>query len=329
MEIDNDGSDREHSSSKKRRHPDSVTAPKVKSASEILQLVEHPNFEELSRWNPVFARAWEATRQQQRETQKTFSACVSQEFTMALTRALLKTYLDLQLPYLETNHLCPPVPNRFFYLHWIHSELLPQLGPRNPLFGMDVGSGATAIYSLLAAKFFNCHMFTTEIDPAAASMALQNVQANQLEARIHVTVVAPSQSQHCVQLHQHHHQAPGGPLERSLAAMEQFLHQQQQVPSHAPLDFVMTNPPFYDPNSMELITNPRMGDGRARNDCRQSTKRTTTIRQVVFLHAWEENVLVAFTKTIDTRLGPSTCPSDGIWAGSIYKMVPSVDIGTT
>ena len=267
MEIDDDGSsDRGHSSRKKRPHPASVTAPKVKSSLEILQLVEHPNFEELSRWNPVFARAWEVTRQQQRETQKTFSACVSQEFTMALTRALLKTYLDLQLPYLETNHLCPPVPNRFFYLHWIHSDLLPQHGPRIPLFGMDIGSGATAIYSLLGAKFFNCHMFTTEIDPAAASMAHQNVVANQLEARIHVTAVAPSHSQENVlqQQQQHHHQAPGGPLERSLAAMEQFLHRQQQFPSNATLDFVMTNPPFYDPNSMDLITNPRAGDGRAR-----------------------------------------------------------------
>jgi 23S rRNA A1618 N6-methylase RlmF len=250
MEVDDDGCDR-NSSSKKRHHPDSVTAPKVKSSLEILQLVEHPNFEELSRWNPAFARAWEATRQEQKETHKTFSACVSQAFTIALTRALLKTYLDIQLPYLETNHLCPPVPNRFFYLHWIHSQLLQ----RKSQLGMDIGAGATAIYSLLAAKFFECLMFTTEIDPVAADMAHQNIKANQLENRIHVTTVAPSHSQDA-------QQPPGGPLERALAGLEQYMvHHQGQIPTT--IDFVMTNPPFYDPKSVEL-TNPRAGDGRAR-----------------------------------------------------------------
>lgn len=251
MEVHHHDTNGRDSSSKKRRHPDSGSTPKVKSSQEILELIEHPNFEELSRRDPVFARAWEATRQQQRETRKTFSACVSQEFTIALTRALLKTYLDIQLPYLEMNHLCPPVPNRFFYLHWIHSDLLQGKSK----IGMDIGAGATAIYSLLGAKFFQYHMVTTEIDADAAAIAHRNVQANQLEARIQVISVAPSHSQDS-------QQAQGGPLERSLVAMEHCMLQQREVQMPS-LDFVMTNPPFYDPDSMEH-TNLRAGDGRAR-----------------------------------------------------------------
>lgn len=251
MEVDNDIEDR-NTGNKKRRHPDSsVEAPATsRTSSEILQLIEHPNFEELSRWNPVFAKAWEATKQHQKETKKTFSACVTQEFTVALTRALFKTYLDLQLPYLEDNHLCPPVPNRFFYLHWIHTQLLQG----ESRLGLDIGAGATAIYSLLGARFFQCNMITTEIDNRAATMAKRNIQANQLDSRIHVEVVAPTQSQDA-------QQPPGGPLERSLVACEQLLAMHQTPPPM--LDFVMTNPPFYDPASMEHSL-PRAGDGRAR-----------------------------------------------------------------
>ncbi len=239
-------------SNKKRRHPESSTMSSHKTSFEILQLVEHPNFEELARWNPFFQRAWEMTRQEQKQMQKTFSACVSQEFTIALTRALLKTHLELQLPYLESNHLCPPVPNRFFYLHWIHNELLR--GSEVDRFGMDIGAGATAIYSLLAAKFFQYHMFTTEIDEIATTMAQKNVDANHLSSRIHIASVEPSHSQDP-------NQPVGGPLERSLVAWDQFLAQGQQQPMQ--LDFVMTNPPFYDPSTMEY-KNPRAGDGRAR-----------------------------------------------------------------
>ena len=239
-------------SKKKRRHPESSTVPPPKTSWEILQLVEHPNFEELARWSPVFQRAWNETRQLQKETNKTFSACINQEFTVALTRALLRTHLDVQLPYLEENHLCPPVPNRFFYLHWIHSELLSKnAGGVGSHRGLDIGSGATAIYSLLAAKFFHYHMVTTEIDVNAAAMAQKNVEANHLSSHVHVARVPPSHSQDPSQ-------PPGGPLERSLVAFEQLLLQQQK-----PLDFVMTNPPFYDPSTMEHV-NPRAGDGRAR-----------------------------------------------------------------
>lgn len=246
-------------SSKKRRHPESVVAPPPKTSAEILQLIEHPNFEELARWNPVFQRAWNATRQLQKETNKTFSACVNQEFTVALTRALLRTHLDLQLPYLEENHLCPPVPNRFFYLHWIHTELLSSgSGHHNQQqrMGLDIGSGATAIYSLLAAKFFCCRMVTTEIDANAAAMAQKNVEANCLSSQIHVAHVPPSHSQDPSSL------SPGGPLERSMVAVEKYL-AQCPSPPHMTVDFVMTNPPFYDPSTMEHV-NPRAGDGRAR-----------------------------------------------------------------
>lgn len=58
------------------------------------------------------------------------------------------------------DHLCPPVPNRFNYIHWI--EELLALQPKTPaatttswknegrrVVGIDIGTGASCIYPLL------------------------------------------------------------------------------------------------------------------------------------------------------------------------------------
>jgi 23S rRNA A1618 N6-methylase RlmF len=236
------------SSSRKRRHADSSTLTAPKTSLEILQLVEKPNFEELARHYPAFQTAWSETRQRQKESHGSFSSCITQEFTIALTRALLQAQFQLQLPYLESHHLCPPVPNRFFYVHWIHSSLLT-MNERTG-WGMDIGTGATCIYPLLATRCLDCNMLATDIDAQALSLAKRNVEANQMDDKIHLLQVPPSHSQDPSR------RPPGGPLQRGLAA---WGRPQQRF------DFVMTNPPFYDPNdnSMEHVA-PRAGDGRDR-----------------------------------------------------------------
>eukprot|EP00934_Nitzschia_sp_Nitz4_P007963 Nitzschia sp. Nitz4//scaffold42_size132992//85799//87337//NITZ4_003407-RA/size132992-processed-gene-0.39-mRNA-1//-1//CDS//3329551742//7953//frame0 len=233
--------------SRKRRHPDS-RVERAPNSQEVLQLIENPNFDELARWSPPFLQAWTAIRQQQKATRNTFSACISQDFTIALTRALLQAYFDLKLVCLDQEHLCPPVPNRFFYVHWVCTQLLsmdsaPTTMSSPPVLGIDIGSGSTAIYSLLAAKFFGVRMLTTEIDPQTAQMATQNVQANQLTSQIQVSLVQPSHSQQPT-----NQLPPGGPLQRALGQV------------HGPVHFVMTNPPFYDPADPE----PSRLDGRNR-----------------------------------------------------------------
>lgn len=222
--------------------------------------METPNFEELARKYPVFSEAWKHIQhtQHQAKSKAHFSSCITEEFSVALTRGLLHSYFDLRLPHLPSHHLCPPVPNRFFYLHWIQTCLLPSLKqgriestPISPQThcGMDLGVGATCIYPLLAVKAFRCNMVGTDIDADALSTAQANVEANQLQDKIKLFKVAPSSSQLPSS-------PPGGPLTRALQAWNPQQRQQR-------LDFVMTNPPFYDP-SEEATTNPRAGDGRAR-----------------------------------------------------------------
>jgi 23S rRNA A1618 N6-methylase RlmF len=253
-------------SDRKRRHPNSTDqttiAQRTLTSAEILERIETPNFEELARQYPSFRQAWQATRTQQHEKDATFSACVTQEFTIALTRALLQSYFALKLPYLEEHHLCPPIPNRFFYVHWIHTQLLNNTNNNNNTeqrkFGLDIGAGASCIYPMLAARHFRSTMVTTEIDDKASALARANVQANHLTHFITVLDVPPSYSQQVAE-HASQQPRPGGPLQRAVEAMQQ---QQLQL---QPLDFVMTNPPFYDPSSNEHTT-ARVGDGRARTN---------------------------------------------------------------
>jgi 23S rRNA A1618 N6-methylase RlmF len=245
------------SGSRKRRHEGSASAPQ-KTSLELLKLVETPSFEELSRRYPEFLEAWthvQHSQHQARNTKMVFSSCVTQEFSLALTRGLLHWYFQLRLPHLPSHHLCPPIPNRFFHLHWIQSYLLPSLRQGRIAYpsafpqthcGLDLGVGASCIYPLLAVQAFQCNMAGTEVDPEALKIARENVEANQLQHKIHLVEVIPSHSQVPSS-------PPGGPLTRAMQAWN---------PQHS-LDFVMTNPPFYDPND-EAAKNPRTGDGRAR-----------------------------------------------------------------
>jgi 23S rRNA A1618 N6-methylase RlmF len=281
-------------SSKKRRHPDSNVDgddSNQVASGDILVQAEDPNFEELACQYPAFAQAWAATKANQREKgpHATFSSCVTQEFTIALTRAILMQHFRLKLPYLDEEHLCPPIPNRFFYLHWIHTRLLPRnMNEHNQLqvqrCGLDLGSGASCIYSLLAARFFRWTMVTSEIDPQAVALARANAKANYLGHFITVLQVPPSWSQQQQRRQQQQppfdttttwSTTPGGPLQRALDAWQNQLEQGQNDASY-PLsssprtfDFVMTNPPFYDNSILDEpmeSSNARAGDGRARTN---------------------------------------------------------------
>lgn len=249
---------------RKRRHADSAAAATAHplTPQELLDLVENPNFELLARRYPAFRSAWEETRQIQRNMgpHATFSSCVTQNFTIALTRALLGDCFRLKLPYLDEQHLCPPVPNRFFYVKWVHEELLytnnnnNDNGPINNVVGLDLGAGASCIYPLLICRVYRTtttRVFTSEVDPQAAQLARANVTANHLNQFIQVIDVPPSHAQ------QGPESPSGGPLQRTLAVIS------NETNTLGRLDFVMTNPPFYDSSSLDVST-ARAGDGRIR-----------------------------------------------------------------
>ena len=185
----------------------------------LLQRLIDPDFEELSRQFPAFGTAWRQIQQAQRQSssnhhhhhhKNTLAAHMTQEFSIAITKALLHVHLNVGLINVPLHHLCPPVPNRYYYVHWIQTVLVPRLSNQqyfnSPLqhqeqqqqqqqihcTGLDIGTGAVAIYPLLVcATHPHARMWGTDVSSDSLIMAHTNVyQGNpRLASRIPTTNV--------------------------------------------------------------------------------------------------------------------------------------------
>lgn len=97
---------------------------------------------------------------------------------------LLKDFdLNVQLP---ENKLSPTLPLRLNYIHWIE-DLLHHVGITENVAGIDIGCGASCIYSLLAVRLNdNWKMSALEIDNDNLKFAKENVSTNRLDENISV-----------------------------------------------------------------------------------------------------------------------------------------------
>ncbi|GAA5891460.1 hypothetical protein JCM8208_007288 [Rhodotorula glutinis] len=156
----------------------------------------------------------------------------------ALNAALLKRDfgLDLDLP---RDRLCPAVPSRLEYVLFVLHLALATLDDLKPsprsrsLIGLDVGTGASAIYPLLAMRTLeptttarssdsleidtSLGMYGTDVDSHSLEYAKKNVRANALLEGVSLYQVEPD-----------------GPL-----------FPPKVVDSAGLIDFTMCNPPFY------------------------------------------------------------------------------------
>ncbi|OSD00137.1 S-adenosyl-L-methionine dependent methyltransferase [Trametes coccinea BRFM310] len=138
-----------------------------------------------------------------------------------LTEAILLRDFSLKVE-LPPGRLCPPVPNRLNYILWLEdvvatTTLALELSGDRAVRGLDVGTGASAIYPLLGCRTNPTWSFTaTELDELSLRFARQNVEGNNLQQRISVLSAGPS-----------------GPI---LAMLKD---------SDVVYDFTMCNPPFY------------------------------------------------------------------------------------
>ncbi len=92
-----------------------------------------------------------------------------------LNKSLLKWRFNLNWS-LKEGHLCPAVPGRLDYLLHIE-DLIPEIEGRR-LRMLDIGTGASLIYPLLATAAFNWECVGTEIDKEAISYAKGLIRMN-------------------------------------------------------------------------------------------------------------------------------------------------------
>ncbi|KAK7955762.1 uncharacterized protein PG986_004984 [Apiospora aurea] len=146
---------------------------------------------------------------------------------MQFTKTLLKRDFGLQIE-LPDDRLCPPVPNRHNYILWLKSLLdtssptyADAYEPERKVTGLDVGTGASAVYPLLGcAQRPSWSFVATDIDAESLACARRNVALNGLGSRIRVIAREDSSA--------------------SLIPLDELDDTPQQI------DFVMTNPPFYE-----------------------------------------------------------------------------------
>ncbi|KAI9849376.1 MAG: hypothetical protein M1838_000181 [Thelocarpon superellum] len=141
----------------------------------------------------------------------------------SLTKALLKRDFDLELA-LPEDRLCPPVPNRLNYILWLQDlldttaeDFRDAFDPAREVVGLDIGTGASAIYPLLGCSQRRKWIFAgTDIDEKSIRYAQENVARNSLKSRIKIVKTTPS----------------GPLLPLDMIGLER-------------IDFTMCNPPFY------------------------------------------------------------------------------------
>lgn len=93
---------------------------------------------------------------------------------ICLNRALLKTYYNIDNWDIPSGFLCPPIPGRADYIHYI-AELLSKKQDINVL---DIGTGANCIYPIIGSQTYGWNYTASDIDPKSIENAQKIVDSN-------------------------------------------------------------------------------------------------------------------------------------------------------
>jgi 23S rRNA (adenine1618-N6)-methyltransferase len=99
-----------------------------------------------------------------------------------LNKALLQTYYDIQNWDIPRNYLCPPIPGRADYIHYLADLLAETNNGIIPLgsnvLGLDVGTGSNCIYPILGNAIYDWSFVGTDIDKKAIENCSKIIERN-------------------------------------------------------------------------------------------------------------------------------------------------------
>ncbi len=99
-----------------------------------------------------------------------------------LNRALLKQYYQVDYWDIPEGHLCPPIPGRADYLHYVADLLAGSNGGKIPrgkkVRVLDVGTGANLIYPILGHSIYGWSFVGSEQDPVSIEAAREILNRN-------------------------------------------------------------------------------------------------------------------------------------------------------
>ncbi len=99
-----------------------------------------------------------------------------------LNKALLKYFYTISNWDIPANYLCPPIPGRADYIHYM-ADLLSTSNKGVPPLGksikiLDIGVGANCVYPLIGNSEYGWHFVGSDIDPIAIKSARQIISSN-------------------------------------------------------------------------------------------------------------------------------------------------------
>ncbi len=104
----------------------------------------------------------------------------------ALNTALLHQHYGITYWNFPDENLCPPIPSRADYIHYI-SDLIST--KKQPTI-LDIGTGATCIYPLLGNSIYNWQFIGTDIDRNSIKNANHIIEKNHLQKVISLRLQA-------------------------------------------------------------------------------------------------------------------------------------------
>jgi 23S rRNA (adenine1618-N6)-methyltransferase len=100
----------------------------------------------------------------------------------ALNAALLAHYYQVEFWDVPAGYLCPPIPGRADYVHYL-ADLLAKdnqaVVPKGKsIRGLDIGTGANVIYPIIATRSYGWQMVGTDIDAVSIKSANAIIDSN-------------------------------------------------------------------------------------------------------------------------------------------------------
>ncbi|XP_038886851.1 U6 small nuclear RNA (adenine-(43)-N(6))-methyltransferase isoform X1 [Benincasa hispida] len=206
--------------------------------------------------------------------------------TRELTRVLLLHDHALHW-WIPDGQLCPTVPNRSNYIHWLEDLLSSDIVAKKnsdsgPVRGLDIGTGANCIYPLLGASLLGWSFVGTDVTDVALEWAERNVKSNphvselieirkvddisdDLSTELHNSVAVDSEFKI---LNEKDGMEVAPPLPSSLSKETVHLEKRYHGPpillgvvkDGEEFDFCMCNPPFFE-SMDEAGLNPKTSCG--------------------------------------------------------------------
>ncbi len=101
-----------------------------------------------------------------------------------LNKAILKHFYHISNWDIPKNYLCPPIPGRADYIHYI-ADLLAEnnkgyIPRRKSVKVLDIGVGANCVYPIIGNHAYDWQFVGTDIDPVAIQSAKNIIENNEI-----------------------------------------------------------------------------------------------------------------------------------------------------